>query len=136
MWIVEGASKAGKPSQEQADYFTVARDANIAAIEAGVAGRPVSGIDAAAQRVIERAGYGEFIHHRTGHGIGINGHEYPEDIAFNHRALLKNEVYSAEPGIYVYGLGGFRVDDTIVIGDDAAGVLTKTPKTLEYATVG
>jgi len=46
----------------------------------------------------------------------VQGHEYPDDMPFCHRPLLAGEVYSVEPGIYVYGLGGFRIDDTVVIG--------------------
>ncbi|MEZ0606580.1 M24 family metallopeptidase [Paraburkholderia sp. IW21] len=125
----------GKPSAEQAKYYEVARAANQAALAAAVPGEPVSGIDAAAQSVIEKAGCADFIRHRTGHGMGIIGHEYPEDMAFNHRPLVANEVYSAEPGIYVYGLGGFRLDDSVVVGAPPE-VMTRTPKTLEYATVG
>ena len=74
-------------------------------------------IDAAAQAVIAKAGFGENILHRTGHGMGVQGHEYPDDMPFCYRPLLKGEVFSVEPGIYVYGLGGFRLDDTVVIGD-------------------
>jgi Xaa-Pro aminopeptidase len=124
----------GKPNSDQAKYYEVARAANEAALGAARTGQPVSGIDAAAQQVIERAGCGAYIRHRTGHGMGIIGHEYPEDMAFNHRALLSDEVYSAEPGVYVYGLGGFRLDDSVVVGAEPE-VLTKTPKTLAYASI-
>ncbi|MEZ5657988.1 MAG: Xaa-Pro peptidase family protein [Burkholderiaceae bacterium] len=124
----------GKPSADQARYWSVARDANQAAIEAAVSGNPVSAIDAASAEVIERAGLGAHIRHRAGHAIGVIHHEYPEDMAFNARALLDNEVYSAEPGVYVWGVGGFRLDDTVVVGPSPR-VLTQTPKTLEYATV-
>lgn len=125
----------GKPSADQAKYYEVARAANAAALAAAVPGAPVSGIDAAAQSVIEQAGCGALIRHRTGHGMGIIGHEYPEDMAFNHRPLLAGEVYSAEPGIYVYGLGGFRLDDSVVVASPPE-VLTRTPKTLDYASIG
>ncbi|MCY0388196.1 Xaa-Pro peptidase family protein [Robbsia sp. Bb-Pol-6] len=125
----------GRPSDEQKRFYRVALDANEAALDAAVTGRPVSGIDAAAQAVIEQAGCAAYIRHRTGHGMGIMGHEFPEDMAFNHRALLENEVYSAEPGIYVYGLGGFRIDDTVVVGD-VPEVLTRAPKTLDYVSIG
>lgn len=125
----------GKPTAEQANLWTVARDANEAAVAAARTGNPVSAIDAAALAVIERAGFGEFVRHRTGHAIGILHHEYPEDMAFAFRPLLDNEVYSAEPGLYVYGVGGFRLDDTVVVGPEPR-VLTRTPRTLEYATVG
>ena len=124
----------GRPSAEQAALWTAARDANLAGIEAAVSGQPVSGIDAAAQAVIERAGYAAHIRHRTGHAIGIIHHEYPENMAFCHRPLQDNEVYSVEPGLYVYGIGGFRIDDTVVVGREPR-TLTATPKTLDYATV-
>lgn len=124
----------GAPSAEQARLFEVARAANEAAIEASVTGRPVSGIDAAAQAVIEKAGCGDLIRHRTGHGMGTIGHEFPEDMAFNHRPLIENEVYSAEPGIYVYGFGGFRHDDTVVVGA-VPELLTKAPKDLKSQTI-
>ena len=124
----------GKPSAEQARFHEVARAANETAVAAAVTGQPVSGIDAAAQAVIEQAGCGQYVRHRTGHGMGIIGHEYPDDMAFNHRALLDNEVYSAEPGLYVYGLGGFRLDDSVVTGATPE-LLTTTPRTLAYATI-
>jgi len=125
----------GKPSKEQVALWTAAKDANEAAIAAATTGNPVSAIDAAAQAVIEKAGFADYVKHRTGHAIGIVHHEYPEDMAFSHRPLLDNEVYSAEPGIYAYGIGGFRLDDTVVVGSTPR-TLTSTPKTLEYATVG
>src|SRR5260370_997004 len=126
---------AGEPSEDQRRYYEVARAANEAAAAAAVTGRPVSGIDAAAQNVIEAAGCGKFIRHRTGHGMGILVPEAPEDMAFNNRALLENEVYSAEPGIYVYGLGGFRMDDTVVAGRSPE-ILTKAPKDIKSQIVG
>ncbi|MGH8832562.1 MAG: M24 family metallopeptidase [Polaromonas sp.] len=124
----------GKPSAQKVALWTAAKDANEAAIAAAKTGNPVSAIDAAAQAVIEKAGFAEYIRHRTGHAIGIMHHEYPDDMAFCSRPLLDNEVYSAEPGIYVYGVGGFRLDDTVVVGRTPQ-TLTSTPKTLEYATV-
>ena len=124
----------GKPTPQQASLFQAAVDASAAAAAAAVTGAPVCGIDAAAQAVIERAGYGAHVLHRTGHGMGLLGHEFPEDMAFNTRPLLANEVYSAEPGLYVFGLGGFRNDDTVVVGD-APEVLTRAPMDLASQTV-
>jgi Xaa-Pro aminopeptidase len=63
--------------------------------------------------------------------VGIIGHEYPEDMPFLHRPFMENEVYSSEPGIYIYGLGGFRHDDTVVVGKKKPEVLTKRSKKLE-----
>ena len=66
--------------------------------------------------------------------MGVVNHEFPHDMAFAFRPLLDNEVYSVEPGIYVFGLGGFRLDDTVIIGQEPR-CLTTTPRSLEYATV-
>jgi len=87
--------------------------------------------DAAAQAVIEAAGFGENILHRTGHGMGIAGHEFPADVAFNYRPLLENEVWSAEPGIYIYGVGGFRQDNSTIVGRQRPEVLTRRSMVLE-----
>lgn len=114
--------------------FQVAHAANEAATEAVVTGKPVSGIDAAAQAVIEKAGFGEHIIHRTGHGIGITNHEYPEDMAFNHRPLLADEVYSVEPGLYVFGLGGFRCADVVAV-DEKPRLLTRAPRDIASQTL-
>lgn len=124
----------GPPDDRQRRLFDAATAANEAACEAAVTGAPVCAIDAAAQAVIERAGFGEHILHRTGHGMGTLGHEFPEDMAFNTRPLLEREVYSAEPGLYVFGLGGFRHDDTVVVGARPE-VLTRAPKDMRSQTI-
>jgi Xaa-Pro aminopeptidase len=122
----------GQPKNDlQRKAFEVATEANEAAAAQMVAGNPVSSADAAAQQVIEQAGLGEHINHRTGHGIGIAGHEFPDDMPFLHRPFREREVFSAEPGIYIYGLGGFRHDDTVIVGKDRPEVLTKRSKRLE-----
>ncbi|HZS85069.1 MAG TPA: Xaa-Pro peptidase family protein [Stellaceae bacterium] len=126
----------GRPSNQQAALYEAARAANEAGCAAATAGNPVSAIDAAAQAVIERAGFGAHILHRTGHGMGVQGHEYPEDMPFNHRKLLAGEVYSVEPGIYVFGLGGFRIDDTVVIADGKPEILTTAPRDIATNTLG
>jgi len=73
--------------------------------------------------------------HRTGHGSGRAGHEQPDDIAFTYRALAENEVWSCEPGIYLYGVGGFRHDDTIIVQRGRPEITTKFPRDLESQTV-
>lgn len=110
--------------------YDAATAANLAALEKFVAGVPVAEVDAAAQAVIEQAGFGAHIMHRTGHGMGIAGHEFPEDMPFNSRPLREHEVYSCEPGIYIYGVGGFRQDDTVIVGRTAPEVLTRRSKHL------
>ncbi|MDR7417276.1 MAG: Xaa-Pro peptidase family protein [Armatimonadota bacterium] len=126
----------GAPRSEvQRRAYIAATEANMAALEKFVEGTPVAEVDAAAQQVIERHGFGDHIFHRTGHGMGIAGHEFPEDMAFNYRPLMEHEVYSCEPGIYIYGVGGFRQDDTVVVGKTRPEVLTKRSKRIEDQTV-
>ena len=124
----------GKPDDQQRKAFQAARDAQEAAIAELVPGRPVSAFDAAAQSVLQRAGYGQCVIHRSGHGIGLAGHEFPDDTAFNQRPLLEHEVFSAEPGIYIYGVGGFRHDDTVIVADPPEPV-TRHPKDIASQTM-
>ncbi|TAM57560.1 aminopeptidase P family protein [bacterium] len=124
----------GRPGGVQREAFAAAHAANAAGKDAARLGNRVSDIDAAAQEVIEKAGFGDRILHRTGHGLGVQGHEYPDDMPFNQRPLRANEVYSIEPGIYVYGLGGFRIDDTVVVGLEPE-VLTASPRGLDECTL-
>jgi Xaa-Pro aminopeptidase len=127
----------GSPTDEQRKAYEVQRQAQELAQQQYVAGRPLCGVDAVALSFIERAGYGEYVFHRTGHGIGIEGHEFPEDMAFNPRPLMENEVYSCEPMLCIYGLGGFRIDDTMVVGRDRPENLTRgTPHDIAWATAG
>jgi Xaa-Pro aminopeptidase len=122
----------GQPKDDrQRRAFAVATEAGQAAAEQMVAGNPVSSADAAAQWVIEQAGFGDNVMHRTGHGMGIAGHEFPEDMPFLHRPFMEREVYSCEPGIYIYGLGGFRHDDTVIVGAKKPEIITKRSKRLE-----
>ncbi|MGI6643718.1 MAG: M24 family metallopeptidase [Bacillota bacterium] len=125
----------GEPSEIQEKAFRAATRATEAAIAQMVAGNMVSSIDAAAQAEIEKAGLGQYIRHRTGHGLGIAGHEFPEDVAFCHRPLRAGEVWSAEPGIYIYGVGGFRHDDTVIVGETAPEVVTTWSKKIEDQTI-
>jgi Xaa-Pro aminopeptidase len=122
----------GQPrNEEQVRAFEVSTRACVAAGEQMYVGNTVANADAAAQQVIEEAGYAENIMHRTGHGMGIAGHEFPEDMAFLYRPFMENEVYSCEPGIYIYGLGGFRHDDTVIVTKDGPEIITKRSKNLE-----
>lgn len=122
----------GKPKDDiQVRAFEAATEACEAGAAQMIAGNPVSSADAAAQEVYNKAGFAEYINHRTGHGLGIGGHEFPEDMPFNHRPFKENEVYSSEPGIYIYGVGGFRHDDTVIVGAKAPEVLTRRSKKLE-----
>ncbi len=124
----------GQPSDRQRAAYAAATEAQAAAIAQFTTGNALSNVDAAAQAVFQAHGFAEFINHRTGHGIGIAGHEFPDDMAFNTRPLMANEVYSAEPGIYLPGLGGFRHDDTVFVSATPE-LATKAPKEIERQIV-
>ena len=84
-------------------------------------------MDRAARGVIEAAGYGEFFVHRTGHGVGLEIHEPPYLVAGNHEPLRSGMVHSVEPGIYLPGRFGVRIEDLVVVGADGARALNHAP---------
>lgn len=102
------------PPQKRA-YFETAVAAQAAGRAAAVTGNVIRDIDAAAQAVIDGAELGAFSRHRTGHGIGLSGHEPPGDMAFNSSPLEPGMLLTVEPGIYVPGVGGFRHSDTVLV---------------------
>ena len=110
-------------------YGTVlaAQEAGIAAARAGTAGKAV---DAAARAVIEEAGYGDYFTHSFGHGVGVEIHEAPNASSVNDKPLPAGAVISAEPGIYLPGRMGVRIEDVIFIGPEGCRDLTKAPKDL------
>ena len=110
-------------------YQTVlaAQEAGIAAARAGVPGKAV---DAAARSVIEEAGYGEYFTHSFGHGVGVEIHEAPNAASSNDKPLPAGAVISAEPGIYIPGKLGVRIEDVILITPEGCRNLTKAPKEL------
>lgn len=110
-------------------YDTVlsAQRAGIAATRAGVTGRDV---DAAARQVIEDAGYGEYFGHSYGHGLGIEIHEAPNASPSNDTPLPAGAVTSAEPGIYIPGKFGVRIEDVVIIREGGCEDITLAPKEL------
>ena len=104
----------GEPSDELAEAYAVLLDAQQAAVAAAVVGTPCEEVDATARRAITAAGWGEQFIHRTGHGIGIEAHEDPYIVAGNHEVLEAGHAFSVEPGIYVPGRFGFRLEDIVV----------------------
>ena len=110
-------------------YKTVlaAQQAGIAATKAGMVGKDV---DAAARKVIEDAGYGPYFGHSYGHSLGLEVHENPNCSPREERVLAENTVCSAEPGIYLPGKFGVRIEDTIVFKENGYEDLTHSPKNL------
>jgi len=111
------------PAQLPEIYDIVMR-ANQAAFEASKPGVPCQEVDAAARRVIESAGYGEFFTHRLGHGLGLSIHEEPYMTAGNNRLIEAGFVFSDEPGIYMPGRFGVRIEDLLYIHPEGAERLT------------
>ena len=103
------------------DIVTAANRAGIAACRPGV---KLKDIDRAARRVIEDAGYGPYFNHRTGHGIGLDEHEFPDCSAVSEAVATPGMIFSVEPGIYLPGKFGVRVEDLVAITEDGCEVLT------------
>ncbi len=121
----------GKPVPELAHIFEVVSEANRAAVSAVGPGVPMEEIDRAARRVIQAAGYGERFIHRTGHGLGLEVHESVPQLAEGVKTLLEpGMVMTIEPGIYLPGLGGVRLEDVVVVTETGREVLTKLPHKL------
>ena len=108
----------GEPPSDVAAAYAVLHAAQAAGVKAGTVGTPCEDVDAASRRIIADAGYGEFFIHRTGHGIGMEEHEDPYIVSGNALPLAAGHAYSVEPGIYVPGKFGMRLEDIVVASAD------------------
>ncbi|MFZ5590808.1 MAG: M24 family metallopeptidase [Bacillota bacterium] len=105
----------------------VAQQAAVAAIKPGV---KASDVDAAARRVIKEAGFGDYFGHGTGHGVGLAVHEAPRLSWNSEQVLQAGMVVTVEPGIYLPGWGGVRIEDMVLVTENGHEVLTASPKQL------
>lgn len=124
----------GAVDPELAHIHDVVREANAAGKAAARPGATGQDVDRAARAVIEAAGYGEYFFHRTGHGLGLEVHEEPNMIEGNDTPLVPGNVFTVEPGIYLPGRGGVRIEDNVVITPEGRRSLTSFPR--ELITVG
>jgi Xaa-Pro dipeptidase len=117
------------PAELERVYAVVraANEAGRAAVRPGIAAQEV---DRAARRVIVEAGYGEYFIHRTGHGLGLEVHEPPYIVEGNEELLQPGMTFTVEPGIYIPGLGGVRIEDDVVVTTTGAETLTTYPREL------
>jgi Xaa-Pro dipeptidase len=116
----------GKPSARLQRAFETVRKAQDAALAAAVAGRPCGSVDRAARKVVVDAGFGpdyKYFSHRLGHGIGMDGHEWPYLVRGNRVILQPGMTFSNEPGIYVPGDYGLRCEDDMVVSETGAAHL-------------
>jgi Xaa-Pro dipeptidase len=119
----------GKPLKEFEAMFAAVLEANLAALDASGPGVPMQDVDRAARSVIEAAGYGDYFSHRTGHGLGLDVHEPIPQLAEGVTDTLEpGMVFTVEPGVYIPGLGGVRLEDDVCITETGVEVLTHFPK--------
>jgi len=124
----------GKPTQKMKDVFEIEFRAQTAALRTARPGLPCEAVDAAARKVIVDAGYGpdyKYFSHRVGHGMGMDGHEWPYLVRGNTRLLEPGMVFSDEPGIYIPGEFGIRLEDDMVITETGAELFTPQSESLE-----
>jgi Xaa-Pro aminopeptidase len=113
----------GEPPAEFRDLYGVLQAAQAAAVEAATVGTPCEDVDGVARRIIDEGGYGPHFIHRTGHGIGIEEHEDPYLVGGNCTPLTAGHAFSVEPGIYLAGRWGARIEDIVVAADNGPDAL-------------
>lgn len=123
----------GPPTPLWREIYRIVLTANRAAVRAIRPGLPCQAIDAVARGVIERAGYGPFFGHSLGHGLGLEVHESPSFSSACATELAPGMVLTVEPGIYLPGRLGIRIEDVILVTRDGCEVLTGTPRDLAWA---
>ncbi|MBE0694763.1 MAG: aminopeptidase P family protein [Aquamicrobium sp.] len=140
-----GAKKEGYPSditrmaavgrapEGYAEVHAVVEAAVQAGLEAARPGVKAKEVDAAARSVIAQAGYGDYFVHRTGHGIGIDGHEPPYITATSQTVLEEGMTFSIEPGIYLPGRFGIRLEEIVILRADGPEILSTLPRDLHIA---
>ncbi len=120
----------GEVNDEQKLIYNTVLKAQLAAIEAIKAGVTGKAADAAARDLIKNAGFGEYFGHGTGHGVGVEIHEYPNVSPANEKPLKAGNVVTAEPGIYIPGKYGVRIEDMVFVTENGCKNLTECPKEL------
>lgn len=118
----------GEPSARYKEVHAVVEQAVRAGIDAVRPGAPLSAVDTAARRVIAEAGFGKFFTHRTGHGIGISVHEPPSVTHTNEMLMREGMVFSVEPGIYLEGEFGVRLEEIVVVSPAGGERLSMLPR--------
>jgi len=124
----------GEVDEEYQKIHEIVQEANAAGRGAAKPGVPCAAVDQAAREVIENSGYGVYFTHRTGHGIGMEGHEEPYMRGDNMQLLEPGMAFTVEPGIYLPNRNGVRIEDNVVITETGADVLSDMPR--EVRVVG
>lgn len=120
----------GEPTPQQRFLYDLVLNAQETGIAAAGPGVPAAEVDAAARAVISKAGYGDYFGHALGHGVGLEIHEEPHLTSSAAEALLPGTVVTVEPGVYLPGTGGVRIEDVVLITTTGREVLSQAPKQL------
>ncbi len=123
-------SVIGEPSEKFKKIYDIVYRANRAAFETSKEGVKCEDVDIAARNLITKDGFGEYFTHRLGHGIGIEGHEAPYMVNGNKLVLKTGMCHTIEPGIYIEGEFGVRIEDDVVVRKDSCEFLYETPRFL------
>ena len=121
----------GTLNEKQQDIYNVCLEAQLAAQEAAKPGITAEELDRVARDIITKAGYGKYFIHRLGHGLGMSDHEFPSIMAGNQLVLEPGMCFSIEPGIYIPGVAGVRIEDCVHITEDGCEPFTHTSKELK-----
>jgi Xaa-Pro dipeptidase len=122
----------GEASEKQKEIYDIVLKSNRAGVSAVKAGVPLKTFDIAARNVINESGYGEYFNNRIGHGLGIEVHEEPSIHENNDKVAENGLFFTIEPGVYIPGYGGVRIEDEVYINEDGnAEVLTSFPRELQ-----
>lgn len=117
-----------EPSEEHRRIYEIVRNANLNAISKVKDGVKFSDIDAAARDFITEEGFGEYFTHRTGHSIGLEIHDKGDVSSINHAEVKEGMIFSIEPGIYLPGNIGVRIEDLVLVTKDGCEILNSVPK--------
>ncbi|NOX20731.1 MAG: aminopeptidase P family protein [Nitrospirae bacterium] len=121
----------GPDTEKKIKIYNIVLKANKRALKEAKPAMPAKELDARARDIIKEAGYGEFFGHGTGHGVGLDIHEAPRISFLSKDVLKEGMVFTIEPGIYLSGIGGVRIEDMVYLTSKGARVLTSLPKDLE-----
>lgn len=125
----------GEPSARHRKFYEAMRAAQAAGVAAIAPGRPCAEVNKVGLDTLRQAGFGEFIRHRLGHGLGLESHEAPWIEDGDSTPLRPGMVVSAEPGLYVPGFAGYRISDTVVVGETGPEPITRFPREIEAVTL-